>query len=174
MDDDIKIYRAEDVDKENNLNSEDSANLFLFHKENGNINKTNEMGELLANCFLNTAKRFKDDEYYNQKLTLISFLMFDELATNIDDEILQKSVKGSFKKHLVSQDKDVSDIITDSVAYTLYIIEDRKRKGDMGRIYSELCGRTDDSELISEGNAIEQEYRSLFADIISTYTFKTV
>ncbi len=175
MEDDVKIYKSENTTVSNDIiNSEDSAKAFLAHKDNGNIDKTNEMGKLLANCFLNTAKRFKNDEYKRQKLTLISFLMCDELELNITDEILQKSALGSFKKALLEEDKEISDIITDNVAYTLYIMEDRKQAGHIGKIYSELCVNEENEKLIECGNNLEDEYRSLFTDIITSYTFKSI
>lgn len=176
---DIKIYgaAAESVSEQRNGDGEVAATLFLRHKNCGNIEKTKQMGKLLAATFDDTAHRFTRDLYRDQKLTLISFLLNDELQAGIQDEILRQSVISNFQKDLEKKNGKVFDVIIDSAAYTVYILEERKRTGigiGVGSAFANLCGLPDNTALAEEANDLELEYRRLFHDIIESYVFENV
>ena len=70
-------------------------------------------------------------------------------------------------------DPEIFAVITDSTAFTLYILHDRKVGDDQcGKVLAELCERDGDEDLIREGNTLAEEYRALFSGIIQSYTFK--
>ena len=110
---------------------------------------------------------------YHQKLVLLSFLVSDELEAGLTDGILLKSAAAAFRNRVEELSPEIFAIITDSTAFTLYILHDRK-SGDeeCGRVLAELCERDGDEDLIREGNALAKEYRALFSGIIQSYTFQ--
>ena len=64
-------------------------------------------------------------------------------------------------------DPEIFAVITDSTAFTLYILHDRKVGDDQcGKVLAELCERDGDEDLIREGNTLAEEYRALFSGII--------
>ena len=78
----------------------------------------------------------------------------------------------AFRRRVEELDPEIFAIITDSTAFTLYILHDRRVGDDeCGRVLAELCDQDNDQELIQAGNALAAEYRILFRGIITSYTF---
>lgn len=173
-DDDIKIYDGEEPEPKL-AGGEESAALYVAHKSNGNLEKTRQLGELLAQTLVGDAGRLKGDAYYHQKLVLLSFLITDELEAALTDGILRQSAAAAFRRRVEELDPAIHAIITDSTAFTLYILHDRRvGNEECGQVLAGLCDRDDDQELIKEGNALAGEYRGLFSGIIRSYTFKAL
>lgn len=176
LDEDVKIYRGDEDDQEPVLGEgERSAALFLRHKENGNLAKCRELGTLLGKTFAGDAQRFSGDPYARQKLVLLSFVVSDELAGIIFDQMLQKSALSVFGQTVERCDPALAASIGDSTAFTLYILDDRQGGDDrLGRTFAELCGKEGDHELTEIGNTLAADYRRLCADIISSYNFAEI
>lgn len=172
LDEDVKIYHADEPDNEPCGEGERSAADFLRHKENGNLAKCRELGKLLGKTFTNDIKRFEGDPYLKQKLVLISFVLSGELAGIIFDQLLQKSALSVFHQTVEDTDKALFASISDSTAYTLYMLDDHE--GDLGETFVELCGKESDSELAACANRLAAEYRRLYANIISSYSFTPI
>ncbi len=166
----VKIYNGTPSHKKE-YTEDELAERYLEHKQLGNTAKTKELGEKLSGCLIEAAKRFSTDEYLRQKLTLIAFVMCDVLEELITDEILQKSALASFKQSLATKNTEVSEIITDSAAFTLYMLDVRRTASDSGKIYAELCGGDNYDELSGDGSQLDGEYRKIFYELISNYTF---
>lgn len=173
--DDIKIYRAAATPEHPMGEGERSAALFLRHRENGNLAKCRLLGENLGRIFAGDAKNFDGDQFCVQKQVLLSFVLLDELAGIIFDQMLQKSIMSVFQQTVESIDAALADAISDSAAYTVYILCDRRGDGDdLGRAFAELCGHEDDAELIACGSQLVRRYRSSYANLVSGYDFVPV
>ena len=171
-DEDIKIYDGEEP-VPTGLGAEDSAARYVAHRDNGNLEKTRQLGELLAQTLVGDAGRLAEDPYGQQKLVLLSFLVSDELDAAFSDGILLKSAAAAFRRRVEELDPAIHGIITDSAAFTLYILHDRRvGNEECGQVLANLCDRDSDETLIREGNALAEEYRGLFSGIIQSYTFK--
>lgn len=172
-DEDVKIYTGEDGVPIAQGEGEKSAAEFIYHKGSGNFEKTRQLGELLARTLVDDSSRLRGDEYYNAKMVLISYLAVDELEAKVPNLMLQKSALGVFNKVLETISPEIFQIVSDSAAYTLYILNDRQgEKQSSGEVMAELCGREGDEEFIAQGNRLAEEYRALFSDLIRSYSFK--
>ncbi len=172
IDDDMKIYGDGDSEPAPVSPGEASAALYVAHRENGNLEKTRQLGELLAQTLVGDVARLGEDEFRRQKLVLLSFLVSDELDAAFSDGILLKSAAAAFRRRVEELDPEVFAIITDSAAFSLYLLHDRRVGDDQcGQVLAELCGREEDGALIEAGNALAAEYRALFREIIGSYTF---
>ena len=171
-DEDIKIYDGEEP-VPTGLGAEDSAARYVAHRDNGNLEKTRQLGELLAQTLVGDAGRLAEDPYGQQKLVLLSFLISDELEAALTDAMLRQSAAAAFRRRVEELDPAIYGIITDSAAFTLYILHDRRvGNEECGQVLANLCDRDSDETLIREGNALAEEYRGLFSGIIQSYTFK--
>lgn len=171
-DEDIKIYDGEEP-VPTGLGAEDSAARYVAHRDNGNLEKTRQLGELLAQTLVGDAGRLAEDPYGQQKLVLLSFLISDELEAALTDAMLRQSAAAAFRRRVEELDPAIHGIITDSAAFTLYILHDRRvGNEECGQVLANLCDRDSDEGLIREGNALAEEYRGLFSGIIQSYTFK--
>lgn len=172
-DEDIKIYGQKAPAPESGLGEEDSAALYVIHRANGNLEKTRQLGELLAQTLVGDVVRLEGDPYGRQKLVLLSFLISDELEAKLTDSILRQSAAAAFRRRVEELDPAVYATITDSTAFTLYILHDRRVEGgECGKVLADLCDRDGDEDLIREGNALAGEYRGLFSGIIQSYSFQ--
>ena len=172
-DEDIKIYGGEGPVPESGMGEEESAALYVIHKANGNLDKTRQLGELLAQTLVGDVDRLMGEPYGSQKLVLLSFLISDELEEKLTDGILRQSAAAAFRRRVEELDPAVFALITDSTAFTLYILHDRRVEGgECGRVLADLCGRDGDETLIREGDALAEEYRGLFSGIIQSYSFR--
>ena len=87
--------------------------------------------------------------------------------------MLRQSAAAAFRRRVEELDPAIHGIITDSAAFTLYILHDRRvGNEECGQVLANLCDRDSDETLIREGNALAEEYRGLFSGIIQSYTFK--
>ncbi len=171
-DEDIKIYDGEEP-VPTGLGAEDSAARYVAHRDNGNLEKTRQLGELLAQTLVGDAGRLAEDPYGQQKLVLLSFLISDELEAALTDAMLRQSAAAAFRRRVEELDPAIHGIITDSAAFTLYILHDRRvGNEECGQVLANLCDRDSDEGLIREGNALAEEYRGLFSGIIQSYIFK--
>ena len=171
-DEDIKIYDGEEP-VPTGLGAEDSAARYVAHRDNGNLEKTRQLGELLAQTLVGDAGRLAEDPYGQQKLVLLSFLISDELEAALTDAMLRQSAAAAFRRRVEELDPAIRGILTDSAAFTLYILHDRRvGNEECGQVLANLCDRDSDETLIREGNALAEEYRGLFSGIIQSYTFK--
>ena len=171
-DEDIKIYDGEEP-VPTGLGAEDSAARYVAHRDNGNLEKTRQLGDLLAQTLVGDAGRLAEDPYGQQKLVLLSFLISDELEAALTDAMLRQSAAAAFRRRVEELDPAIHGIITDSAAFTLYILHDRRvGNEECGQVLANLCDRDSDETLIREGNALAEEYRGLFSGIIQSYTFK--
>lgn len=175
-DQDIKIYMgANEAEATIQSSGEQAAKEFVAHRENGNLAKTRELGELLAETLVGDASRLSQESHGHQKLVLVAYLLQDEAEDKLPNVILQKSVLSAMHRRLEVANPQLLEVITDSTAFTLYILGDRQRQGkSTGEILAQLCNQDRNQALIARGDQLEREYRSLFGGIITSYHFKEV
>ena len=135
IDDDMKIYGDGDSEPAPVSPGEVSAALYVAHRENGNLEKTRQLGELLAQTLVGDVARLGEDEFRRQKLVLLSFLVSDELDAAFSDGILLKSAAAAFRRRVEELDPEVFAIITDSAAFSLYLLHDRRVGDEIGRAH---------------------------------------
>ena len=104
-DDDMKIYEGEPAPPERTP-GEESARQYVAHRENGNLEKTRQLGELLAQTLVGDSSRLAGDPCYRQKLVLLSFLVSDELEAGLTDGILLKSAAAAFRNKVEELDPE--------------------------------------------------------------------
>lgn len=175
QDEDVKIYKNDADPFPEQGEGERAAALFLRHKQSGNLSKCRELGQLLGTTFVDDAHRLAALPHAQQRQVLLSFVLSDELAGIIFEQVLQKSALGEFHKTVERLDHQLFAVITDSTAYTLYILDDRQGcEPCLGDTFAELCGQSGDAALVAEANTMAQSYRKLYGDIISSYSFTEV
>ncbi|MEG1686821.1 MAG: hypothetical protein RR022_02365 [Angelakisella sp.] len=176
LEEDVRIYQNDEDDSDDQLGEgERSAASFLRHKENGNLAKCRELGQLLASTFADEAHHLAGEPFAGHKQVLMSFLISDELAGIIFDQLLQKSALSVFQQTVEQLDRSLFTRISDSAAYTLYILDDRN--GDehsLAATFAELCGQEGNAAVLADAVELIQSYRKLCADIISSYNFEAV
>ena len=172
QDEDVKIYKADEALTPTLGEGERAAALFLRHKQSGNLAKCRELGQLLGTTFVDDARHLAALPHPQQRQVLLSFILSDELAGIIFDQVLQKSALGEFHKTVERLDQTLFATITDSAAYTLYILDDRQGcELCLGNTFAELCGQEGNQTLADEANTMARSYRKLYGDIISSYSF---
>lgn len=165
-DEDIKIYEAPDDTRREDVSSgEDDADEFLRHKERGDFVRTWELGEAMARALLDEKPRLARDPWRTQKLTLISFLAVDTVTDTIPCHMLQRSAQDAFRKSLEALDPETFRTVTDSTAYTYFMLNDRLggERSD-GQVLAELCGE-ENVTLASEGDRLASRLRRTFREL---------
>ncbi len=170
-DEDIKIY-GEGMLSPGEPGDEEAAVRYVAHRKNGNMEKTRQLGELLAQTLVGDASRLAEDCYKPQKLVLLSFLVSDELSAALSDGMLRQSAAAAFRRRVEELDPEIFAIITDSTAFTLYIRQGcRVGACVCWLVRSVVCYLDSELERLLAGNALAAEYRILFRGIITSYTF---
>ena len=100
-DEDIKIYQGDSPSPISMGEGEQSAARYVAHRDSGNLEKTRELGELLAQTLVGDARRLEGDPYCRQKLVLLSFLVTDELEAEMPDDMLRRSAAAAFQNRLI-------------------------------------------------------------------------
>lgn len=165
----VKIYRkAQDTKNPVVTEADRAANEYRRHSENGNLQRAHLLGAAMVDCFLGMQV---GQEFAAQKWVLLSYLAKNLLEQGIEDPLLQKSALGKFNSTLSESAPELSQIIHDSRAYTLYSLnEKRLRARSEGEIFAELCERPGDAVLIADG----EQLAKIFEDKITAEIGKTV
>ena len=104
-DEDIKIY-GEGMPSPGEPGDEEAAVRYVAHRKNGNMEKTRQLGELLAQTLVGDASRLAEDCYKPQKLVLLSFLVSDELSAALSDGMLRQSAAAAFRRRVEELDPE--------------------------------------------------------------------
>ena len=172
VDDDVKIYEQPETTSFPVSEGEKSADIYLKHKENGNLDKCKEMGQQLAKLFLEHTTRFIDKDFYSQTMVLIAFVLDAQFNDDIYDSILLTSTHSRFHNIIETQNIDLFKIITDNTAFTLYTLNERSGCiSCLGDTFAQLCDRDNDQSLKDYALTLIDEYSNLFDGIIHSYTF---
>ena len=172
IEDDVKIYGQDIPSYVPPSEGEKSADLYLHHKQNGNLDKCKEMGVRLANTFLEHAIKLTTSDFYAQKMVLLFFVLDNQLQECFHDSILLKSTQSRIRKIIERENSDLSKVITDNTAFTLYILDDRSGCDDcLGETFAQLCDQDDDQALQSMALSLIEEYSSIYRGMIKEFTF---
>lgn len=167
---DVKIYRApKDAKSCVMTDADQAADEYRLQCENGNLCRAHNLGGVIADCFLGMDV---GREFAAQKWVMLSYLADNLLEQGIANPLLQKSAAGRFHTSLEESSPDLSRIIHDSRAYTLYALnENRLRARSEGEVFAELCERPGDQELIACGEKLARSFESAVREEISKVQF---
>ena len=167
-DEDIKIYRG--VRLEPSADPQDPAAQFLHHRDCGHLEKAAELGERLARRLAEDTAGLSDDPHIGQKLVLISFMANRAMTEGIPDLILQKSTQSVFQQSLERMDPKLARRLTDSTAYTLYLLC-ANQNYPYGPVLANLCHESGNQALAEAGNELAGKYEEIFNRIVSDCKF---
>ncbi len=155
---------------------------YLTEKENGNIERAKLLGRNLARilsadvadeCMSNIHQDSEDSRTKTQVLLLFAFAIDRGLNTHVPNMTLVNTAHTSFFNTLQDISPDVYDQISDTGAYSLYMLCAR-REGEhvcrsVGESFAKLCGKEDDAALSSTGEMIF----SIFLNMVKVEVAKT-
>jgi len=155
---------------------------YLTEKENGNIERAKLLGRNLARilsadvadeCMSNIRQDSEDSRTKTQVLLLFAFAIDRGLNTHVPNMTLVNTAHTSFFNTLQDISPDVYDQISDTGAYSLYMLCAR-REGEhvcksVGESFAKLCGKEDDIALASTGEMIF----SIFLNMVKVEVAKT-
>ena len=142
--------------------SEGDANAFVREKSNGNMDKARKLGQQFAAELTAPMKgvtlfgigAFDNQRTMDQRKVLFAYivnLVTQDMAPN---SILAQSVLSSFYDSVQYQSTELHELITDSAAYSLYILAHRSSPGnpeEIGKVFAQLCDRDEDPIFIHYG-----------------------
>lgn len=161
-DDDIKIAGQE---KAASLadSAEETARLFLQHKNSGNIEKARQLGKNFATAIIRADNSPLWPEgppvtqrEYHQKLLLYSYIVNRVIAEDSPNSLLAQTSLNVFYSEIESSSKKLHQHVSDMAAFSLYILCERspsRDESEIGSIYADLCDYEGDQRVIVEGNA---------------------
>ncbi len=166
-DSDIKIAGdrpAADLSKKEDASANDD---YLIEKENGNIERAKLLGHDLARilskdiadeCMSELEPDSEDARTKTQVLLLFAFAIDRGLNTHVPNSMLINTAHTSFFNTLQEISPDVYDQISDTGAYSLYMLCARREGAgvcrSVGESFAKLCGREGDDALSSTGEMI--------------------
>ncbi len=140
---------------------------YLIEKENGNIERAKLLGQNLAKilskdfadeCMLHLEPDSEDARTKTQVLLLFAFAIDRGLNTHVPNSTLINTAHTSFFNTLQEISPDVYDQISDTGAYSLYMLCARREGAgvcrSIGESFAKLCGKEDDVALSSTGEMI--------------------
>ena len=181
-DSDIKIAGdrpAADLSNQEDTSANDD---YFIEKENGNIERAKLLGFNLARilskdiadeCMSNIEPDSEDARTKTQVLLLFAFAIDRGLNTHVPNSTLINTAHTSFFNTLQEISPDVYDQISDTGAYSLYMLCARRVGAgvcrSVGESFAKLCGKEEDSALSSTGEMIF----SIFLNMVKVEVAKT-
>ena len=138
--------------------SEGAANAFVREKNNGNMEKARQLGELLAGEL--TAGTggipyfgvgaFDDPQSLSQRRLLYAYVVSRVIEDTAPNSIVAQSALSAFYDRIQREAPEYYEAVTDSAALSLYILAGRSNPEDyaaLGRVFARLCGREEGDEV---------------------------
>lgn len=167
---DMKIY-GEEARREDPVvtEAERAAQEYRLQQQNGNLAKAHGLGSAVTGAFLEMQI---GREFVAQKWVLLSYLADSLLEQEIENPLLQKSAQAKFTSELEKCSPELSQIIHDAKAFTLYALnENRLRSRSEGEIFAALCERPGDQALAEEGEALAGAFAEKVLALIRAVSF---
>lgn len=174
-DSDMKI--APDRPSEIFDSSEGAANAFVREKANGNMAKAHALGKQFA-AELTAENRgvtlfgvgaFDDANTLVQRKIMFAYVVNMVIEGMAPNSIVAQSAMSSFYDSVQASFPDIYRIITDSEAFSLYILSVRSSPEDpcaIGRVFARLCGKEEDPLFVRYGCELA-EYFTMYCTQIS-------
>ena len=142
---------------------EGAANAFARETANGNMEKARKLGARFGCALLNGESdgitMFGVGAYDNPQTILQRKVLFSYIVNRVVEDmapnsIVAQSVIASFYDTVRTASRELCDGISDSAAFTLYILAGRSAPDDLkaiGRIFAQLCGHEGDPVFLQYG-----------------------
>ncbi len=168
-DENVKIYSNPNNPNAPKGEAERSAQLYMQHKQNGNLQQCTLLGQYLATAYLKIANQLNGSDHFQRKVVLVAFLMDLQLQHVFPDTILLKSIQSTRNKVLEQESKELMNILRASTSdFSLYMLDDRKGSVNAtAQTFAHLCGDLTNKKLLQEASDITNQCNQLFADMIA-------
>ncbi len=142
--------------------SEGAANAFVREKSNGNMEKARLLGiqfaqELTAKSkgvTLFGAGEFDNSHTIKQRKVMFAYIVNKVIEDIAPNSIVTQSALSAFYDTIQETSPEIYQMITDTAAYSLYILSDRAAPDDpcaIGRVFAQLCGKEGDPVFVRYG-----------------------
>lgn len=142
--------------------SDEAAGDFIRHRDNGNIQRARELGEQFAHSMKALESAAGDPVVLAQKKVLYAFVVNKVIEETAPDSILAQAALSSFYQAVQQIAPEDYATISDSVAFSLYILADRGRRNRSqdtpGEVFAELCGQRGREEYCYIGQSLYNQY----------------
>ena len=168
FDDDIKIAGTHTGGGTQPDAGELAAQDFLAQKRNGNIDRARGLGEAFAKTLWGLAQDLimDDESVFTQqeihhRLLLCSYSVNRVIANHSPNSIVAQTILSRFYAEVEDQSIVLHRHISDTAAFSLYILNERSGHGGddaVGRIYAKLTGHENDPESILAGREVYESF----------------
>lgn len=171
-DEDIKIYGGPKAEPAPKRTEDDGAAEFVRERDNGNLQQAKQLGALLSRR-LHRLWRFGDTpEELQQKKTLYTFVATKVIGERCPSSLLGQAALAEFGRGVQAISQQDFESIQDSVAFTKYLLSQRKGVDAVGRTFADLCGRKDDTHLQTKGTQLYYRYTSDCLKLYNRFHFQ--
>ena len=171
-DEDIKIYGGGKVSGAAVPAEDDGAAEFIREKENGNLQRAKQLGTVLGRR-LRHLWRFGDmAQELQQKKILYTFVASKIIKERCPGSLLAQAALAEFSKVVQAVSQQDYDSIQDSLAFTKYLLSQRKDVDAVGQTFADLCGQKDDVHLKTKGIQLYYRYTSDCLKLFNQFHFQ--
>lgn len=165
-DSDMKIFGAPsgEPQKEPESGADEAARIFLKHKEQGNIERAKLLGAQYGEWLVHESEPMveyglcsDEREACYQRYLLCAYVISMSVRDKSPDAIVSNAIMTAFYDYLRDNSPRLYEDITDSAAFSLYILRARTQRfvdDAMGRVFSVLCAHDDEPEYVEIGKRI--------------------
>lgn len=153
----------------------DAAAKWQQQKACGNIDRAHRLGAVLAQQLMNIEE--PDAARLLQKQMLLAFVVDDALPSLLPDELLTKTVRGTFYERLRGLLPDFEDTLHRLGAFTFYRLSvdgDAPDAARVGAVFAALCGCAEDAAVENEGARLYRGYHERLAETVAMVDFRKV
>lgn len=153
----------------------DTAAKWQQQKACGNIDRAHRLGAVLAQQLMNIEE--PDAARLLQKQMLLAFVVDDALPSLLPDELLTKTVRGTFYERLRGLLPDFEDTLHRLGAFTFYRLSvdgDAPDAVRVGAVFAALCGCAEDAAVEKEGARLYRGYHERLAETVAMVDFQSV
>ena len=151
----------------------DTAAKWQQQKACGNIDRAHRLGAVLAQQLMNIEE--PDAARLLQKQMLLAFVVDDALPSLLPDELLTKTVRGTFYERLRGLLPDFEDTLHRLGAfYRLSVDGDTPDAARVGAVFAALCGCAEDAAVEKEGARLYRGYHERLAETVAMVDFQSV
>ena len=170
MTEEVKIYRQNE--KEPALSEgEKAAREYRRQQQNGNLERAHRLGETLCRLFMAMPVQ---GEYTAQQWVLLSFLVENELAQQVESPLLEQSAHSRFAEQLEQQAPELARTVHDARAFTMYTLnETRRTPRSEGEMFAKLCGQPENEAVIALGERLAEDFSAQITAAVADADFVT-
>lgn len=146
-----------------------AAVAFAREKANGNMDKARALGLRFAQELICKeggltsfgVGAFDDARTVTQRKILFSYVVNQVIADLFPNSIVAQSAMSSFYNKIEQESPETSEMLFDSVAFTMYILTARSSPSDpkaIGEVFARLCQREDDPLFVRYGMELAEYF----------------